>query len=99
MKIPYMIKKRLKNGNVAYYFNLPARLLPEGCDLKRSYALGEDYIIACRKAFLLYEKLKNFKSQTNNYISGSLDHLWAEFQQSKKYEKLDKSTKKYYIYR
>ena len=98
MKIPYMIKKRLKNGNVAYYFNLPARLLPEGCDLKRSYALGEDYIIACRKAFILYEKLKNFKAQTTNYISGSLDHLWAEFQQSKKYEKLDKSTKKYYLY-
>ena len=98
MKIPYMIKKRLKNGNVAYYFNLPARLLPEGCDLKRSYALGEDYIAACRKAFLLYEKLKNFKTKSVSYIRGSLDHLWDEYQNSKKYAKLTDDSKKYYLY-
>lgn len=98
MKIPYMIKKRLKNGNVAYYFNLPIRLLPEGCDMKRSYALGTDYLIACREALTLYEKLKNFKSASASCVVGSLEHLWGEYKKSKRYAKLNPDTQKYYLY-
>lgn len=98
MKIPYMIKKRLKDGRVAYYFNLPARLLPEGCDMKRSYSLGCDYLIACREAFVLYQKLKNFKVQCDNFVPASLEHLWAEYIKSKNYLKLTEDTQKYYLY-
>lgn len=66
--------------------------------MKHSYSLGCDYLSACREAFILYEKLKNFKTRCDNYVPSSLDHLWAEYKKSKRYEKLNPDTQKYYLY-
>lgn len=60
MKIPYLTSKKLANGEIAYYFNLPARLIPEGCAVK-SQSLGKDYLAACQKALELYQQTVNFR--------------------------------------
>ena len=98
MKIPYMLKKKLKNGHLAYYFCVPARRMPENCKLKRSYALGEDYIPACQKALKLYEILKNGNSTAKNTGGKNLENIWNLYISSRFYNELEKSTQDYYRY-
>lgn len=98
MKIPYLIKKRLKSGEVAYYFNLPPRLVPDGCNIKRSYPLGLDYGKACQKAFELYNQLKNYKKYEENIMPKSLRHIWKDYIASRFYKKLSPDTAKGYTY-
>lgn len=98
MKIPYLTKKRLKNGDIAYYFNLPLRLIPDGCTIKQSVPLGRDYGNACQKAFELYNQLKNFKKYQENIIPKTLRHIWKDYTASRFYKKLCLDTAKGYTY-
>lgn len=94
MKIPYLTSKRLANGEVAYYFNIPARLIPEGCTIK-SQPLGKDYFRACQKALELYEKIKNYKKGKSPEIK-SFSFLWQLYIESRFYKDLADRTKKDY---
>lgn len=100
MKIPYLISKKLKSGTTAYYFNLPARLVPEGCNIKKSQPLGTDYLVACKKALDLYTYLKGGKEikQSKSSNAKSLFFLWHEYQESHFYKNIADSTQKYYLY-
>lgn len=100
MKIPYMISKRLKSGQTVYYFNLPSRLVPEGCNIKKSQPLGSDYLVACKKALDLYTYLKGGKEikQSKSSNTKSLFFLWHEYQESHFYKNVTTATQKYYEY-
>ena len=93
MKIPYLTSKRLAQGEVAYYFNIPARLIPEGCTIK-SQPLGKDYFRACQKALELFEQLKTFKKTGENINIKSVSGLWRLYQESRFYKELAERTKK-----
>ncbi len=95
MRIPYLTYKRLANGETAYYFNIPARLIPAGC-LVKSQPLGTDYIKACQKALELYEKLKAYKKIEENIETKSFGFLWSLYIQSRFYIELSERTKKDY---
>ena len=96
MKIPYLTSKRLANREVAYYFNIPARLIPEGCTIK-SQPLGKDYFRACQKALELYEQLKNFKKTGEIPLNPkTIRHLWKEYQTTRFYKEIGKRTKDQY---
>lgn len=97
MKIPYLTSKRLANGEVAYYFNIPARLIPEGCTIK-SQPLGKDYFRACQKALELFEQLKTFKKTGENINIKSVSGLWRLYRESRFYKELAERTKKDYTY-
>lgn len=99
MKIPYLIEKKLKSGHTAYYFNLPARLIPENSKLKPSTPLGTDYIIACRNALKLYEQLKFAKDEDCQSLNPKcLEFLWSNYQKSHFYLNIAQTTQKYYKY-
>ena len=99
MKIPYLTSKKLKSGKVTYYFNLPARLVPEGCKIKKSQCLGTDYLEACQKALNLYQILKESKEDNKNNVNAkALASLWAEYQKSHFYNNITVATQKYYSY-
>lgn len=98
MKIPYMIKKKLKNGEIAYYFSVPARLYPEGISIKKSTPLGRDYLVACRKGFELYETLQSYRNYDENMNPKSLTFLWHKFKESRFYKKLTEDTANGYRY-
>lgn len=97
MKIPYLTSKRLANGEVAYYFNIPARLIPDGCTIK-SQPLGKDYFRACQKALEIYEQLKSFKKTGENINIKSASGLWRLYRESRFYKELAERTKKDYAY-
>lgn len=97
MKIPYLTSKKLANGEIAYYFNLPARLIPEGCAVK-SQSLGKDYFAACQKALELYQQLKNYKRTGENINIKSVSGLWRLYLESRFYQGLAERTKKDYTY-
>ena len=97
MKIPYLTSKKLANGEIAYYFNLPARLIPEGCAVK-SQSLGKDYLAACQKALELYQQLKNYKKNGENINIKSVSGLWRLYLESRFYQGLAERTKKDYAY-
>ena len=97
MKIPYLTSKRLANREVAYYFNIPARLILEGCTIK-SQPLGKDYFRACQKALEIYEQLKSFKKTGENINIKSASGLWRLYRESRFYKELAERTKKDYAY-
>lgn len=96
MKIPYLTSKRLANGEVAYYFNIPARLIPEGCTIK-SQPLGKDYFRACQKALELLEKLTKHR-QTGETPPNpkTVRHLWKEYQTTRFYKEIGERMKAQY---
>ena len=99
MKIPYLLTKKLKSGQTAYYFNLPARLIPEGSKFKRSYPLGTEYLPACQAAMKLYDQLKQEKKIESKIANPkSLEFLWHEYQKSHFYTNIAEATQKYYQY-
>src|SRR5579871_1168278 len=50
LRLPrYVIPKRLANGEIAFYFNVPVRYRKAGCRVSNE-PLGIDYSDACRKA-------------------------------------------------
>jgi dTDP-glucose 4,6-dehydratase len=55
--IPVTIQK-LKNGEIAYYFDIPKHIMPAGCELKHSYPLGKNYVLAYRLTTLVVFLLK-----------------------------------------
>lgn len=97
-KIPYLISKKIKGGKTAYYFNLPKRLIPDGCDMKPSYALGEDYLAACEQAIKLNRQLNDFRKYKENLREKTLLFLWVNYKESRLYKKLRESTAKSYEY-
>lgn len=97
MKIPYLTSKRLANREVAYYFNIPARLIPEDCTIK-SQPLGKDYFRAYQKALELFEQLKTFKKTGENINIKSASGLWRLYRESRFYKELAERTKKDYTY-
>lgn len=56
----YMIDKRLKNGDVAYYWNTPSRDIKAGFPLPRA-TLGTDYGLACQQANDLNRTLDDWR--------------------------------------
>ena len=97
-KIPYLTAKKIKGGKTAYYFNLPKRLTPEGCDMRQSYALGCDYFSACEQAIKLNRQLNDFRKTSLNSTPKSLIDIWQRFIKSDKYLKLSKDTAASYRY-
>lgn len=97
-KIPYLTAKKIKGGKTAYYFNLPKRLIPEGCDMKQSYALGCDYLSACEQAIKLNRQLNDFRQTSLNLTPKSLLDIWQRFIKSDKYLNLSKDTAASYRY-
>nr|DAL99046.1 MAG TPA: Integrase [Bacteriophage sp.] len=97
-KIPYLTAKKIKGGKTAYYFNLPKRLIPEGCDMKQSYALGCDYFSACEQAIKLNRQLNDFRKYKENLREKSLMFVWTNYKESRLYKKLSERTAKSYEY-
>lgn len=91
-KIPYLTAKKIKGGKTAYYFNLPKRLIPEGCDMRQSYALGCDYFSACEQAIKLNRRLNDFRKTSLKFVAKSLQDIWQHFIKSDKYLKLSRDT-------
>lgn len=97
-KIPYLTAKKIKGGKTAYYFNLPKRLIPEGCDMRPSYALGCDYLSACEQAIKLNRQLNDFRKYKDNLREKSLMFVWTNYKESRLYKKLSERTAKSYAY-
>lgn len=96
MKIPYLTSKKLANGEIAYYFNLPARLIPEGCAVK-SQPLGKDYNQACQKAFSLYQQTINFRKTGETRLDPkTIRHLWKEYKTTRFYKEIGDRMKTQY---
>lgn len=96
MKIPYLTYKKLANGEIAYYFNLPARLIPEGCTVK-SQPLGKDYIVACQKALELYQQTITFRKTGEAPLNPkTIRHLWKEYKTTRFYKEIGKRMKEQY---
>lgn len=96
MKIPYLTSKKLANGEIAYYFNLPARLIPQGCAVK-SQPLGKDYLAACQKAFDLYQQTVNSrKTGEVSFNPKTVRHLWKEYQTTRFYKEIGDRMKTQY---
>ena len=96
MKIPYLTSKKLANGEIAYYFNLPARLIPEGCSVK-SQPLGKDYLAACQKAFDLYQQTVNFRKTGEALLNPkTVRHLWKEYKTTRFYKEIGDRMKAQY---
>ena len=88
MKIPYLTSKKLANGEIAYYFNLPARLIPEGCAVK-SQSLGKDYLAACQKALELYQQTVNFRKTGETPLNPkTIRYLWKEYKTTRFYKEI-----------
>lgn len=88
MKIPYLTSKRLVNGEVAYYFNIPTRLIPEGCSIK-SQPLGKDYLIACQKALNLYQQATQFRKTGKISVDPkTIRYLWKEYKTTRFYKEI-----------
>lgn len=88
MKIPYLTSKKLANGEIAYYFNLPARLIPEGCTVK-SQPLGKDYMKACQKALELYQQAVNFRKTGEIPLDPkTIRSLWKEYKKTRFYKEI-----------
>lgn len=83
---------------MAYYFNLPKRLIPEGCDMKPSYALGCDYLSACEQAIKLNRQLNDFRRYKENLREKSLLFIWKNYKESRLYKKLSDRTARSYEY-
>lgn len=95
MKIPYLTYKKLANGEIAYYFNIPARLIPEGCTVK-SQPLGKSYLSACQKALKLYRELQLQRSNNDGINPKSFKALWNLYKESRFYKELSDRTKRDY---
>lgn len=96
MKIPYLTSKRLVNGEVAYYFNIPARLIPEGCTVK-SQPLGKDYFRACQKALKLFEELTKYRRTEETPLNPkTVRYLWKEYQTTRFYKEIGERMKAQY---
>lgn len=98
MKIPYLRHKKLKNGEIAYYFDIPKHIMPAGCELKHSYPLGKNYVLACREALNLFERLENFRKSGENIQPKSLAHIWSIYKESRLFKSIKKSTARTYQY-
>lgn len=96
MKIPYLTHKKLANGERAYYFNIPARLIPAGCLIK-SQPLGKDYIKACQKAIELYKKIKQFKEIKEDVEVKSFGYVWSLYIQNRRFIELSDRSKQDYM--
>lgn len=88
MKIPYLRHKKLKNGEIAYYFDIPKHIMPAGCELKHSYPLGKNYVLACREALNLFERLENFRKSGENIQPKSLAHIWSIYKESRLFKSI-----------
>lgn len=96
MKIPYLTSKKLANGEIAYYFNIPARLIPEGCSVK-SQPLGKDYFVACQKAFDLYQQMVTFRKTSEAPLNPkTIRYLWKEYKTTRFYKEIGKRMKDQY---
>jgi hypothetical protein len=94
----YVIAKRIKSGDVAFYFNVPRLYLKAGCP-KLNEPLGTDYVLACgtngnggRAATLngLFDEWNQGRrgipvSSAAAPAVGSVDWLFREYKQSKAY--------------
>ena len=94
----YVITKRLKNGSIAYFFNIPSHYRKLGCPVQNE-ALGKDYEVACGrdgrggKAATLNARLNEWKQirrgrpivGVNEPRHGTVDWLFREYRRSKAY--------------
>jgi hypothetical protein len=94
----YVIPKRLKNGSVAYFFNIPSHYRKLGCPIVNE-ALGSDYEVACGrdgkggKAAALNARLDEWNQirrgrpivGANEPRHGTVDWLFREYRRSKAY--------------
>jgi hypothetical protein len=96
----YVLRKRLKEGTVAHYFNVPMWARAAGC-LLRNEALGTDYAEAVKRAETVL--LPAFDSWLSGGASdavaavaapGTLDWVFKEYRSDRRYIKLDAKTKR-----
>ena len=94
----FVIGKKLRSGEVAFYFNVPSRYRKQGCTMDNE-ALGTDYALACGddgkggKAASLNEQLDEWNTQRLTGLApqgrlvryGSVDWLFAEYKKSDAY--------------
>lgn len=96
-KPKYVLNKKLANGVIAYYFNMPARLIPEGLNVKQiNTPLGTNKWKAYAEADKLDKYIKNFRVQKGFINKKSIRYLWTEYQQTKKYKESAERTLKQY---
>jgi len=96
MKIPYVKKKKLANGEVAYYTFIPPHLIPKGCDIKSSQPLGKDEVAAYSQALEIYKTLKEFRNNKKIINQKTIAYLWEIYQQSRFWIELAERTQKDY---
>lgn len=99
----YMVEKRLRDGAVAYYWNLPSREIARGCPVRRE-ALGSDYNEAIAKARRLNEAFRGWRAglggvhvETDHPGFGTVSWLFDRYLKSAAFlEHVDDRTKPEY---
>jgi hypothetical protein len=98
----YVLRKPLKNGLWAYFFNVPMWARTAGCPV-RNEPLGTDYAAAVSRAeTVLLPALDSWRSggQTDTpptaglARAGTLDWVFAEFRADRRFTRLDVRTKR-----
>src|SRR3982750_1491211 len=96
----YVLRKPLKSGSMAYFFNVPMWARKAGCPIKNE-PLGNEYAAAVDRAETLL--LKAFDSWRTGGASdavpsiaatGTLDWVFAEYRSDRRFTKLDAKTKR-----
>ncbi|MFV0626997.1 MAG: tyrosine-type recombinase/integrase [Alphaproteobacteria bacterium] len=95
-KPKYVQEKKLANGVISYYFVMPARLVPEGLEIRKSIPLGSGKWEAYAKAEKLNKEIKEFRNKKDLIINKSLSYLWTIYIDSRFYKDLAARTKKDY---
>jgi hypothetical protein len=96
----YVLRKPLKSGVWAYFYNLPGWARRAGCQLKNE-ALGSDYDAAIRRAeeillpaFDAWRSGGETKGVPTVATIGTLDWVFAEYRADRRFTKLDAKTKR-----
>jgi hypothetical protein len=96
----YVLRKPLKNGAWAYYFNVPKWARRAGCPV-RNEPLSVDYEAAVKRAeTVLLPAFDGWRSggatdRTKAALRGeTLDWVFAQYRADRRFTKLDKRTKR-----
>jgi hypothetical protein len=98
----YVLRKPLKNGTWAYFFNIPMWARASGCPV-RNEPLGTDYAAAVSRAeTVLLPALDSWRSSGESDTpptagvvrAGTLDWVFAEYRADRRFTRLDVRTKR-----
>lgn len=96
----YTLRKPLRNGKWAYFFNVPIWARTRGCPV-RNEPLGTDYAAAVARAEdVLLKAFDNWRtggalsSTPSAAFSGTLDWVFAEYRADRRFTKLDPKTQR-----